>query len=46
MNGTAPYLPQICALNGGKNKKGIMHTGFENSVIMSLYEMQTHLLKL
>lgn len=46
MKGIAPYLLQIRALNGGKNKKGIMCAVFENSVIMSLYEMQTHFLKL
>lgn len=29
-----------------KNKKGIMCAGFENSVIMSLYEMRAHFLKI
>lgn len=46
MKGRASYLLQICAWNGGKNKKGIICAVFENSVIMTLYEMQTHFLKL
>jgi len=46
VKGVTPYLPQIRALNGGKNKKGAMSAGSENSVIMSLCEMQAHFLKL
>lgn len=46
MKGTILYLVQIYVLNGEKIKKGIICAGFEDSFIMSLYEMRTHFLNL
>lgn len=46
MKGTILYLVQIYVLNGEKIKKGIICAGFEDSFIMSLYEMWTHFLNL
>lgn len=46
VRGTILYLVQIYVLNGEKIKKGIICAGFEDSFIMSLYEMRTHFLNL